>query len=127
MHVAAEQQLRAPRPPATGAHIAIAFRNAPRRGHEQRPGQVRGRLGQDAGRVADRDAAPRARRDVDVVEADRVVRNDLQPGPGRVQELVVDPVREERQHAVAAGDPAQQFGARRRQLVLPNVGGTGGR
>ena len=92
------------------------------RGHQQRPGEVGGRLGQDARRVADRDAAPRAGGDVDVVEADRVVAHDPQPGPGRVEELVVDPVGQQRQHAVAAGDPTQQLVARRRQVVLPDVG-----
>ena len=46
----------------------------------------------------------------------------LSPRPGGVEELVVDAVGEQGQHAVAAGDAAQQLVPRRRQLVLPDVG-----
>ena len=116
-----EQQQRPPRLPAAGADVAIALGHAPGGGHQQRQGEVGGRLGQDARRVADGDAAPRARGDVDVVEADRVVADDPELRPGRVEELVVDPVGQQVSDAVAAGDPAQELVARRRQLVLPDV------
>ena len=68
-------------------------------------------------------ATPRARAggDVDVVEADRVVADDLELRPGRVEELVVDPVGQQRQDPVAARDASQQLVARRRQLVRPEV------
>ena len=71
------------------------------------------------------DAAPRARGHVDVVEADGVVADDPELRPGRVEELVVDPVGQQRQDAIAAGDAAQELVARRRQLVRPDVGVAG--
>ena len=116
------QQHRAPGLPLAGADVVVALREAARGGHEQRPREVRGGLGQDAGRVADRDAALRARRDVDVVEPDREVADDLELRPGPVEELVVDAVGEQRQDAVAALDRAEEGVARRRQLVLPDLG-----
>ena len=119
--IGAQQQHRTPRPPAAVADVAVALGQPSRGGHQQRPGQVGGRLGQDARRVADGDPPPGARRDVDVVEADGVVADDLELRPGGVEELVVDPVREQRQDAVAPGDPPQQLVPRRRQLVLPDV------
>ena len=50
--------------------------------------------------------------DVDVVEADREVADDLELRPGPVEELVVDPVGEQRQDAVAALDRARGAASR---------------
>ena len=76
MDVRPEQQQRTPRLPAAAADVAVALGQPAGGGHQQRPGEVGGRLGQDARRVADRDTAPRAGGDVDVVEADGVVADD---------------------------------------------------
>ena len=64
--------------------------------------------------------ARRARGDVDVVEPDGEVADDLELRAGAVEELVVDPIREQGQDAVAALDRAEEDVARRRQLVLPD-------
>ena len=120
MDVRPEQEHRPPRLPAAGANVAVALRDTPGGGHDQRPRKIRGRLGQDAGRVPDRDPPPGAGWHVDVVEADRVVRDDLEPGARGVEQLVVDPVGQQRQDAVAAGHGAQELVARRRELVLPD-------
>ncbi len=53
-----------------------------RRGQQQRERQVRGRVGEHIRRVADRDASPRGRGEVDVVVADRVV-GDRSQAAGR--------------------------------------------
>ena len=120
--VRSEQQQRPPRLPLAVADVPVALGQAPGRGHQERPGEVGGRLGQDARRVADSDPARGARRDVDVVEADRVVADHLQPRTSGVEERVVDLVGEQRQHPVATGDTPEQLVARRRQVVLPDVG-----
>ena len=41
--------------------------------------------------------------------------------PGRVEQLVVDPVGEQREQAVDAANPAEQLVASRWQLVFPQV------
>ena len=104
-----------------GADRAIALDDAACGREQQRPGEVRGGLGEHARRVADRDASPCAGRHVDVVVADAEVRDDPQLRPGGVEELVVHAVREQREQPVDPGDPAEQGLARRRQLLLPEV------
>ena len=64
---------------------------------------------------------PRALGDVDVVEADGVVADDLEPGTGRVEEGAVHPIGQQGQDAVTTGHPAKQLVARRRELVGPQV------
>ena len=49
-----------------------------------------GRVREDAGRVADDDAALARRVEVDVVDPDRVVRDDAELRAGRVEERGVD-------------------------------------
>ena len=119
--VGAEQEQRAPGPPLAGPDVVVALRQAPGGGHQERPGEVGGRLGQDAGRVADGDAAARAGRHVDVVEADGEVADDPQAGTRGVEQLVVDPIGEQREEPVHAAHPLQQRGTRWRQLVRPEV------
>ena len=119
--VDAHQQHRPPRAPAAVANVVDPLGDPARGRHEQGEREVGGRLGQDAGRVAGRDAAPGAGVDVDVVEADREVAHDLQLRAGRVEKLVVDRIGEEGEEAVLAGRPPQQLVARRRQLVGPQV------
>ena len=64
---------------------------------------------------------PGERRDVDVVEADREVAHHLELRPRGVEQLVVDPVGEEREQAFDPTHPAQKLVARWRQLVVPEV------
>ena len=99
----------------------VAFWQATGGGHEQRPGEVGRRLRQDARRIADLDAAPRARGDIDVVEADGVVADHPELRPGGIEELVVDLVGQQRQGAVDTGDAPQQLVSRRRQVPVPQV------
>ena len=70
-----------------------------------------------AGRVRHHDAAPGARRDVDVVVADRDVRDDAKPRARGVEERVVDPVVEQRHDAVRSGDGRVQLVRRKRPVV----------
>ena len=85
-----------------GADVAVALGQPPGGGHQQREGEVGGRVGQDARRVADRDAARACRPGRRCCRSRRRSCDDLQLRPGGVEELVVDPVGEERQDAVAA-------------------------
>jgi hypothetical protein len=75
---------------------------------------TRGCVGRD-------DAVRLARRHVDVVVAHRDVRDDLQLRPGSVEELPVDPLGEQRQHRIGAGDQAQRLLARDALRVLPGA------
>ena len=80
--VGPEQEHRTPRRPAAGPDEAVALGDPPRGGKDERERQVRGRLGQDPGRVADRDAATGAGGDVDVVVPDgEVADTTRRPGP----------------------------------------------
>jgi hypothetical protein len=66
----AEHEVEGPALPSAAAHEAVALRHAPRDVHDQRPGQVGSRLGEDIRRVGN-DNASRARGvHIDVVEAD---------------------------------------------------------
>ena len=76
--VLAEPAQRVPRLPAAFAGVLRALAEPAGRGDQQRDGDVGGRLGQDAGRVADADAALGRGAQVDVVEADGEVADDLQ-------------------------------------------------
>ena len=99
------------------------------RGDQQTEGHVGRGVGQHAGRVADGDAARRGGRDVDVVEADGVVADDLQPRRG-VQQGRVDAVGQQRHQAVAVGDllrehvvaAAAAVRARPRRRMRPECG-----
>src|SRR2546425_5920406 len=106
--------------PLAGADVVHAFDHSPRRGHEEREGQVGGRLGQNARRVADRDAALGRGPDVDVVEADRVVRYDAQARTA-VHQLRVDAVGQEREQPLGLPRLCEQPLARRRKLLLPKL------
>ena len=57
---------------------------------------------EDSRRVARDDAALAENREVEVVDADRVVGDDPKPGAGRVEERGVDPDRRGDDHAVGA-------------------------
>jgi len=69
----------------SGAHATLSFAAAAGGGHQQGEGEIGGRLGQRAGRVADWDAARGCRRQVYVIEADRHLADDLQTRRGSEQ------------------------------------------
>ena len=99
----------------------MAIDQPPRRGDEQTEGHVGGGVGQHAGRVADRDAARRRRRHVDVVEADRVIADHLEPR-GRVEQGGVDAIGQQRHQAVTVGDLLADEIVGRRHLLRPDFG-----
>ncbi len=55
------------------------------------------------------DAAPRARRDIDVVEADRVIADDAELRSSRIEELIVDLVGQQGQCPIDPGDAPEQL------------------
>ena len=63
---------------------AIALGDAPRGRHQQAEGEVRGRIGQHARRMADGDAGAGRSRDIYIVEADREVADDAQARRGAI-------------------------------------------
>ena len=101
--VLAEMAERLPRLPLAGQAVVVPLDEPAGGGDQQAEGHVGGGVGQHAGRVADGDAAGRGRRDVDVVEADRVVADHLEARRG-VEQGGVDAVGEQRHQAVAVGD-----------------------
>jgi hypothetical protein len=118
--VDAEQIVDAAPAPPPGTDVALSFGDPTRRRHEQRPGDVRGRLREHPRRVAHGDAAPRARLDIDVVVADAELGDDPQPRAGRIQQLVIDPVPHDEQ-TTAATDAPQQLITRRGGPARPDV------
>jgi len=109
---------RPPDPRGTGAEETIAFGDPPGRDHHQGERGVRGGLGQDLRGVGGKDAMPGACVHVDVVEAHGVVRHDPEPGPRGVQELVVDPVRKQRDRPRLPGHLRQELVAGHGTLAL---------
>ena len=79
----------------------------PRDREDQREGEVGRRVRQHVRRAPDRDAALRARLEVDVVRPDRVVGDDPQPRAG-VEQRGVDAVGQQAQQALGAGRPLAQ-------------------
>ena len=69
----------------------------------------------------DDDPAPLALLEIDVVEADGVVRDDAELRPGGVEQLGVDAVGQHRHEAVAARRAREQVLARRWQLLVVDV------
>ncbi len=95
----------------------MRLRDAARDGEQQRPGEVRRRLGQHAGRIRDWNAQRGRRGDIDVVEADGVVGDAAQPGRG-FEQRAVDALREQREHHVGGGDAGRERRRRQRGLVV---------
>ncbi len=115
MQVASQHEGGLPRLPAAGAHEPLALGQASRDGEHQGDREVRGRVGEHVGRVADRDSPRRRRGDVDVVGADGVVRDHPQLRR-RLDQLGIDDVGQRGQQALGIGDPAQKLLARRGEL-----------
>ena len=119
--VLADVTERFPCEPLSGTHVIDRFDDAAGGCKHQRDRHVGGGVGEYAGSVADLDAAPTCFRDVDVVVADGEVADDAKLRAGRIEELGVDRLGQERQDAVAPDDSAEEFLARRGKTVLPEV------
>ena len=104
MDVLAQQQQRAPGPPAALADVVVAL--GKRRATAISSANARSAVVSVSTPGVLPTGTPRRVQagDVDVVEADREVADDLELRPGRVQQLVVHPVGQQRQHAVHARD-----------------------
>ena len=100
--VVADHEVEAPGPGSPGADQPLPLAQPAAGGEDQGEGEVGGGVVEDAGRVGDDDPAPRAGREVDVVEADGDVADAAQLRPGGVEELVVDAVVEHRQATTSA-------------------------
>src|SRR5215218_10773911 len=85
---ATEHEVDRPRPRHAGADPPLTLAEPARDREHQRDRQVRGRVGQDAGRVGDRDAMAARGVEVDVVVADGDVGDDAQLLPGGGEEVV---------------------------------------
>ncbi len=90
------------------ANKPIAFGNATRGSHQQRPGHISRRFGQHAWCVRDRNLPPCGGGNVDVVEADGKVCHDLQVRI-RCQNLVVDRIGQQAQQSVDRLDTSDDF------------------
>ncbi len=73
VQIPAHEDIRLPRRPLTGPYELLALGQPPACGEHQRDRHIRGGVGEDVRRVADRDPAGGGRGDVDVVDAHRVV------------------------------------------------------
>ncbi len=98
----AEHELERELPRLPSAHETVALRHPAQQRQHQRQRELRGRAREHVGRVRDHDAAAAGRIEVDVVHADRVVRDDLQLRPRSVEIGVVDRDGEHRDDPVGA-------------------------
>ena len=120
--VASGHPHRSPNRPCTALDRIRAFGQAARSGQKQGNCQLRGRFGEDTRRVPQDDAPFTQRGHVHMVVADRHSGDDPQPGSSRVQQLVVDRVRQQTVEAVCALHPFQQRAAFDRLLAVPVAG-----
>ena len=88
VHVAAQQQHVLPMLEAAVTQVAVGLDHAAGGGHQERPREIGGGIGQHVGGIGDHDPAPGAGRDVDVVVAHRHVGDDAKVGAGVQQRLV---------------------------------------
>jgi hypothetical protein len=119
--VRSKEQERSPRLPVALSDEPVPLRQATGRCHEQRPGKIRGRLRQNARRIADRTPRRAHCRDIDVVEADRVIADDAELRSSRIEELIVDLVGQQGQRPIDPGDAPKQLVPWRRQVAVPKV------
>ena len=90
-----DHEVRPPLPAVAAAQRAVAFADAPQERENQRDRVLGGRVRQDARRVADDDSALARGVEVDVVDPDRIVRDDAELRSGGVEERGVDRRRRE--------------------------------
>ena len=121
--VAAEQHIGFPDAlgsPCASAHEAVALGNASGRGEQQREGEVGRGFGEDARRVADRDA-PRGRRvEIDVIDPHRNARHDAEARTA-LEERGIDAIGEQAEQSVAVARECGECLRRRRLTVRPHM------
>ena len=117
VNVASEVLVDPPAVPRARTHVGLGGRREPRRGEDEKEREIRGRLVEDAGGVAHRNAGGGCRADVDVVVADRHVGDDLQSWCARSDHVGVDPVGEQAHDRVDLGDGVAQLGRCERCVV----------
>ena len=101
------QQIDLPLMPATGSQKSIGLRDAPARRHQQREREIGGRVGQNAGRVGNHDAALGCCGNVDVVEAYGDIGDHFQRARS-VHDGRIDLVRELTHNSILVGDGGPQ-------------------
>ena len=99
--------------------VALAFRDAARGAHQQREGKVGGGVGEDTGRIPDRQLAGGGGGDVDIVKAHRHLADDLELRGG-IHQFGIDLVRQQAQQAVHFGGFGLQHFIGRGQFILPD-------
>ena len=107
----AQQEIKGPALPPAGADDAFGLAQPPRDGEDQREGEVRRGVGEHIGGVGDDNASRTCRRDVDVVVADRHVRDHAEVA-SRLDDGGIDGIDHHADQSLLAGDPAHQFVAR---------------
>ena len=95
--------------PAAGAEVGLCVRSQPCCRQDQQEGDVRGRLVEHAGRVADGDAEIGGGADVDVVVSHCHIGHDPQPRRAGGQDLSVDAVSEHAHHSVEVADGSDEL------------------
>ena len=102
---------------------AVAFGDPPGQGEQERDRQLGRRRRQHAGRVGDDDVPTPRLVEVDVVDADRVVRHDAKLRARGIEKLSVDPVGRRGHEAVRTRRAGQQLlpSRRVRGVVLAQV------
>ena len=98
-----EQLIERPAVPLARADEALAFAEAAGGGEHQREGELRGGLGQNVGRVRRHDVSRGERAEVEVVHADRTVRDDLELGRA-LEDARVDPIEQQAHERVGVGE-----------------------
>ncbi len=122
-HVVTEQRRRMPRDPFAVLDVADALDNPAGGCQQQGEGEVSGRLGEDAGCVADDDPACVGGLHVDVVVADCHLADHLELRSGGVHQGGVDAVGQHTEQAIDAMHALQQSRVGRWQFILPQIDG----
>ncbi len=115
-----QKHARSPCQPLARADLPVALGDAPRRRQHQGERKVRGRLGQDAGGMPDRDARQRCGGEIDIVDADRQVADDAK-ARRRGNQRGVDSVGHHRERTIRVAKAAAKFGVRRRSPIRPDL------
>src|SRR5207302_3835199 len=116
--IGADELIEVPAFPLAGAGERIAFNQAPRDGHEESPGKIRGRFIEYAWRVAGRDVATRAGVQINVVKSHRNIGDCAQALPSR-EEFIVDSLGQKTDQAVFVHDAPQDFRPRWALRIAP--------
>jgi hypothetical protein len=118
--LATEQEEGTPGLPLAITDVLHRLRNTTRRGEQQSPGVIGRCVGQHVGRIADKHAALRGSGDVDVVIADREIRDYAQIRMS-VEHGPIDVIREQSNGAVASFQQHVELVRRRRKLPIPEL------